>query len=251
MAISGSIWNCCAATPIGFARCVCVGQAPRAIRAQRGLQSSCRRSLYRVARSLGTGSYLLVFGAFCQSQSRRPVPGRLSRSHSLRPLLNGTRIAIVNDVYRRPARLCVARSKISKPAARRSSLLRAYLLTLWHSAPGACPLCAAGIPLEDAGGFRNAFTTHFFAAVITTVAAIACSSGMSLFENQNETVAGRGRSAALPALQPAYTPPSSAPIPSGDVPSPQRLSPEAAVALRRRSELRAISLRQRGRRTLI
>ncbi len=104
--------------------------------------------------------------------------------HSLRPLLKGMRIAIVNDVINAGS---AGRGTFEDLEACGAEIFAiASLLTLGHSAqrfadsknvaleslvqlpnnlwlPGVCPLCATGIPLEDAGGFRNAFTTHFSA----------------------------------------------------------------------------------------
>jgi len=159
----------------------CFGQAPAAIRTQRGLRSSCRRSLYRVDRSLGTEPTLLVFERFARASNDALFPAGYRVPNPLRQLVKGTRIAIVNDVIN--AGSAVRGTFEDLEACGADIVAIGSLLTLGNAAqtfadsknvaleslvhlpnnlwlPADCPLCATGVPLQDIAGFRNILTQH-------------------------------------------------------------------------------------------
>ena len=129
-----------------------------------------------VASELGT--------AFCYSERfvragvNRLFPAEYRLPRALRGAVRGKRVAIVNDVINAgsavrgtfeeltgcEARVVAIGSLLTLGSAAREfanskrvaiETLTAIANTLWT--PSECPLCAAGVPLEDIGGFRDSF----------------------------------------------------------------------------------------------
>jgi orotate phosphoribosyltransferase len=182
MAISGLIWNSCAGTQSEFARCVLLW--PAAFRPFE-LNAVCGPLVEGSFVALIVASELDLIFSYSERFARVSKDGLFPAGYRvpnpLRHVVKGTRIGIVNDVIN--AGSAVRGTFDDLDACGADIVAIGSLLTLGNAAqifadsknvaleslihlpnnlwlPANCPLCTAGVPLEDIAGFRNTETGH-------------------------------------------------------------------------------------------